>query len=179
MADTCTLLALTLEDLPMVLAWRNHPAVRSHMLDQHEISLQEHHSWFERVRNDPTRHQFIVLNGADPFGFVQFSPVKPGGTADWGFYTRPDAPKGSGKALGQVALKHAFLNLDLLKVCGQAMHSNAASIAFHQRLGFTQEARLHNHQCVDGSCHTLVCFGLLAHDWQNHPSSSEAPHASN
>ncbi|WP_396432667.1 UDP-4-amino-4,6-dideoxy-N-acetyl-beta-L-altrosamine N-acetyltransferase [Limnohabitans sp.] len=179
MTDTCSLKALTLKDLSMVLAWRNHPVVRSRMLAQHEISLQEHSSWFERVQNDPTRHQFIVLNGTDPFGFVQFNPVNPGGIADWGFYTRPDAPKGSGKKLGQAALNHAFTNLGLHQVCGQALINNAASIAFHQRLGFTQEARLREHQCADGSCHTLMRFGLLAHDWQNHQSSSKASHAPN
>ena len=36
----------------MVLAWRNHPAVRGFMLTQHEISLDEHRQWFARVKLD-------------------------------------------------------------------------------------------------------------------------------
>jgi hypothetical protein len=85
-----------MDDLPMVLIWRNHPTVRSYMLTQHEISLEEHRNWFARVKEDKTRQQLIVLDGVDPLGFVQFKPVCQGGIADWGFYSRPGAPKGSG-----------------------------------------------------------------------------------
>ena len=116
MSDACTVRPLTEDDLPMVLTWRNHPSVRSYMLTQHEISLKEHHNWFARLKVDKTRQQLIVLEGDDPLGFVQFNPVSQGGIADWGFYARPDAPKGSGTKLGQAALAHAFKKLGLHKV---------------------------------------------------------------
>lgn len=149
----------------MVLSWRNHPAVRSYMLTQHEISLQEHCNWYARVKEDKTRQQLIVLDCAEPIGFVQLSPISQAGVADWGFYARPDAPKGSGRKLGQAALRHAFKDLGLHKVCGQAIESNAASIAFHQMLGFTEEGRLREQQRIGNQFHTLVCFGLLAKEW--------------
>jgi UDP-4-amino-4,6-dideoxy-N-acetyl-beta-L-altrosamine N-acetyltransferase len=166
MSDACTIRALTEDDLPMVLSWRNDPFVRSYMLTQHEISLDEHRNWFARVKEDKTRQQLIVLDGDDPLGFVQFKPVSKGGIADWGFYARPDAPKGSGSKLGQAALAHAFEKLGLQKVCGQAIDSNVASIAFHQKLGFTEEGRLREQQRIDHKYHTLFCFGLQAKDWQ-------------
>ena len=159
----------------MVLVWRNHPAVRSYMLTQHEISLQEHRNWFARVIDDKTRQQLIVLDGADPLGFVQFKPVCQGGVADWGFYARPDAPKGSGKKLGQTALKHAFNVLGLHKVCGQAIESNVASIAFHQKLGFREEGRLREQHHICNEYQTLFCFGLLARDWQQTQDQPNAP----
>jgi UDP-4-amino-4,6-dideoxy-N-acetyl-beta-L-altrosamine N-acetyltransferase len=177
MFEACTLRALTEGDLPMVLAWRNHPAVRSHMLTQHEISLQEHRNWFERAQQDMTRQLLLVLDGAAPIGFVQFSPISQGGIADWGFYARPDAPKGSGKKLGHAALTHAFKNLRLHKVCGQAIESNSASIAFHQKLGFTEEGRLREQQQIGNKYQTLFCFGLLARDWQTNQRTEEVPDA--
>ena len=149
----------------MVLAWRNHHAVRSYMFNQHEISLQEHQNWFERVQYDKTRHQLIVLDGDEPIGFVQFNAVCQGGIAEWGFYSRPDASKGNGTKLGQAALVHAFKDLGLHKVCGQAIESNVASISFHLKLGFTEEGRLREHQRIGEQYHTLFCFGLLAKDW--------------
>jgi len=100
-----------------------------------------------------------------PIGFVQLGNVLPGGIADWGFYARPDAPKGSGRKLGCTALTYAFRELGLHKVCGQAIESNRPSIALHNRLGFQQEGLLRDQQRIAGAYHTLVCFGLLAQEW--------------
>lgn len=165
MIEACTVRALTEDDLPMVLVWRNHPAVRGFMLTQHEISLEEHRQWFARVKLDKTQQQLIVMDGTVPLGFVQFNSVSQGGIADWGFYIRPDAPKGGGTKLGQAALMHAFNIIGLHKVCGQAIESNAASIAFHQKMGFREEGRLRDQQRMGDRYHTLVCFGLLAKEW--------------
>ena len=150
----------------MVLAWRNHPAVRTLMLTQHEISLEEHRQWFARVKFDKTRQQLIVMDGLAPLGFVQFNPAIQGGIADWGFYVQPDAPKGSGTKLGKAALRHGFNMVGLYKVCGQAIESNAASIAFHHKLGFREEGRLETQQRICDRYQTLVRFGLLAKEWQ-------------
>lgn len=166
MLEICSIRTVTWEDLPMLLTWRNHSDVRRFMFTQHEISLDEHHSWFARASQDSTRRLLIVEEAHQPIGYVQFSNVDSGGVADWGFYARPDAPKGSGRKLGIVALSHAFGALQLHKVCGQAIERNQTSIAFHKRLGFTQEGVLRDQQRISGEYHTLFCFGLLAHEWQ-------------
>ncbi len=154
------------EDLTMVLAWRNHPEVRRFMFTQHEISLAEHTQWFMRVVQDNTRHLLIVQEQGSPIGYVQFSNVERGGVADWGFYASPDAPKGTGRKLGSLALDHAFGQLELHKVCGQAIDTNQASIRFHERLGFKREAVLRDQKRMNDQYQTLICFGLLAHEWQ-------------
>lgn len=179
MSDAVIVRALTEDDLPMVLAWRNHPAVRSCMLTQHEISQDEHRNWYERVKGDQTRQQLIVIDSADPIGFVQFNPVCQGGIADWGFYARPDAPKGSGTKLGHAALGYAFKKLGLHKVCGQTIDSNVASIAFHQKLGFAEEGRLREQQRIANNYHTIFCFGLLAKEWQESQLKRDQANASN
>lgn len=166
MVESCHIRAVVDVDLPMLLSWRNHEDVRRFMFTQHKISLEEHRNWFAKASVDAARRLLIVEDMSGPLGYVQFSQVKPGGVADWGFYARPDAPKGSGRKLGQMALNHAFDELKLHKVCGQAIESNAASIAFHKRLGFAQEGVLRDQQCIAGYYHSLVCFGLLAHEWQ-------------
>jgi UDP-4-amino-4,6-dideoxy-N-acetyl-beta-L-altrosamine N-acetyltransferase len=165
MIESCYVRIMTMDDLPIVLAWRNNPKLRKHMLTQHQISMQEHRSWFERVQHDKTRQQLIVMERAVPLGFVQFNSIGQGSIADWGFYLRPDAPKGSGRKLGQTALLHGFRSLGLHKICGQALQANVVSIAFHQKLGFIEEGRLREQQLINGNYHTLICFGLLAKDW--------------
>ncbi|WP_417282744.1 UDP-4-amino-4,6-dideoxy-N-acetyl-beta-L-altrosamine N-acetyltransferase [Comamonas sp.] len=154
------------KDLKLVLQWRNHIDIRRFMLTQHEIGLEEHTKWFEKVSTDPTRKLMIVEEGSEPLGFVQFSNVGVDGVSDWGFYVRPNAPKGSGRKLGTAALNHAFKVWKLHKVCGQAIAENLASIAFHQRLGFVQEGILREQSNISGKHSDLVCFGLLINEWK-------------
>lgn len=166
MIENLQIRSMVEEDLTMVLAWRNHPEVRRFMFTQHEISKTEHTQWFLRVVQDITRRLLIVQESSSPIGYVQFSNVEPGGVADWGFYARPDATKGTGSKLGELALEHAFCQLKLHKVCGQAIENNQASIRFHERLGFKCEGVLRDQKRIDNTYKTLIYFGLLANEWQ-------------
>ena len=85
--------------------------------------------------------------------------------ADSGFYTSPNAPKGTGKSLGFHALSYGFNDLYLNKVCGQALSSNIASINFHLKLGFSQEGILRDQYKQDTAYQDIICFGLLQKDW--------------
>lgn len=165
MVESCSIRQLQVTDLPTILRWRNHPDIRRFMFTQHEISLDEHRNWFDKASLDPRRSMLIVEDAKQAIGYVQFSKVEDGSVSDWGFYARPDAPKGTGRRLGVIALNYAFGTLQLHKICGQAIASNKASIGFHERLGFTKEAELREHQYINGEYHTLICYGLLAREW--------------
>lgn len=154
-------------DLQRVLSWRNHPEVRRYMYTQHEIPLEEHARWFFQASQDPERHLLVFEIGTTPLGFINLHQIASGGIADWGFYAAPDAPKGTGQALGQAALRYAFEALGLHKLCGQALAFNKRSIRFHLTLGFQREGVL-RHQYFDGSQYQdVICFGLLANEWQH------------
>lgn len=177
MFELCTIRPVTYEDLPKLLSWRNHPSVRRFMLNQHAISLEEHRNWYAKANKDSTRRLFIVEEAHSPIGYVQFSNVIVGGDALWGFYACPDAPKGSGKKLGITALDHAFKELQLHKVFGQAIDTNEVSIAFHKSLGFKEVDALPNQPRIDDAKHSLICFRLLAHDWLTSDKAKEHTHA--
>ena len=153
-------------DLELVLTWRNHPDIRRYMYTQHEITLAEHQRWFERTLPDPKKHLLVFETNHQPLGFVNFNETGVGGIADWGFYAAPDAPKGSGRQLGRAALNHAFTQLKLHKICGQALAYNERSIQFHQTLGFQQEGILRDQHFDGERHHHVICFGLLGHEWQ-------------
>lgn len=164
-------------DLPTVLEWRNHPDIRNKMLTQHQISMKEHLSWFMRLKDDATHQRLMVIDDEVPVGFVQFSPVTLGGVAEWGFYSRPDAPSGAGQTIGRLALKHAFTVLRLHKVYGQAIESNTSSISFHRRMRFSEEGRLRDHWRIADQYHTVICFGLLASEWREQILSEDGSNA--
>ena len=165
MTEIVKIRSMVEEDLALVLSWRNHPEVRRFMLTQHEISLTEHTQWFMLAVQDNTRRLLIVQEQGSPIGYVQFSNVQPGGVGYWGFYSRPNAPKGTGIKLGASALNHAFSQLKLFKVLGQAIDTNQASIRLHERLGFKREAVLSDQNRNNDANQTLIGFGLLANEW--------------
>lgn len=156
---------MTREDVERVLGWRNHAEVRRYMYTQHEISLEEHSRWFERASQDPNRHLLVFEIDGVPSGFINFDQAA-GGIAQWGFYAAPDSPKGVGRQLGVAALEYAFSSLRLHKICGQALIYNERSIKFHLNLGFKQEGVLREQHFDGQSYHDIVCFGLLAAEWQ-------------
>ena len=154
-------------DLARVLAWRNDPAINRHMFTQHHITLEEHQRWFERATLDPRKHLFVFESSGEPLGYVNFNEMSSGGIVDWGFYTAPDAPKGTGRSLGRTALAHAFGELGLHKVCGEVLVGNVASTRMHEALGFQKEG-LRRDQHFDGAMyHDVISFGLLASEWQS------------
>lgn len=161
--------AMTHADLERVLAWRNHEDVRRYMYTQHEIGLEEHARWFEQASQDKHRHLLVFERDAIPLGFINIHQIAPGGLADWGFYAAPQAPKGTGSQLGKAALLYAFTQAKLHKLCGQALVYNERSIRFHLNLGFHQEGILREQHFDGQRYHDVVCFGLLASEWQaNH-----------
>jgi UDP-4-amino-4,6-dideoxy-N-acetyl-beta-L-altrosamine N-acetyltransferase len=158
---------MTEGDLEQVLAWRNHLEVRKYMYTQHEISLDEHTRWFARSSQDPERHLLVFEIDGSPLGFINIHQIASGGIADWGFYTAPDASTGTGRALGEAALRYAFKTVRLHKLCGQALASNERSIRFHLNLGFQPEGVLRQ-QHFDGQRYfDVACFGLLANEWHS------------
>lgn len=166
---------LTPVDLDLVLTWRNHPHVRQHMLTQHIISPEEHQAWFAKAQTCDDRHIMLVESGGHAFGLVHFNGVKPQASVEWGFYVAPDAPKGSGQLLGEAALAHAFGSLQIHKLCGQVLASNASSMRFHERLGFSLEGRLRLQVYVETAHQDLICYGLLRNEWlQAEPSRKNA-----
>lgn len=152
-------------DLACVLAWRNHVDIRRYMLTQHEISFDEHCRWFERASQDPARKLLVFEHDRLALGFVHFTGVTRDGIADWGFYSAPGSPKGTGRKLGLAAMKFAFEEMELHKVCGQALDFNQASIQFHRMLGFCQEGRLRSQHFDGQTYHDIICFGLLRNEW--------------
>lgn len=157
---------MTEADLEQVLQWRNHPDIRRYMYTSLEIHSDEHHRWFADASVNPAIDLLIYEQDEKALGFVNITRTRCPEVADWGFYLAPNASKGSGRKLGKLTLNYAFVQMELHKVCGQALGFNERSIAFHKSLGFTEEGCLRE-QHFDGSQpHDVVCFGLLNREWQ-------------
>jgi UDP-4-amino-4,6-dideoxy-N-acetyl-beta-L-altrosamine N-acetyltransferase len=162
---------MTNADLQRVFTWRNHDQIRQYMLTPNKITFSHHVRWFERVSQDPTRHLLIFEESGKPRGFVQFERTACVEVSNWGFYTDPKAPKGTGKRLGNLALNYAFSILGMHKVCGQTLAFNEGSIGLHKYLGFQQEALLHKQHRVENKFYDVLSFGLLNSEWNRSDES--------
>ena len=154
-------------DLVQVLNWRNDPDIRCFMYSTHEISLEEHAQWYQSVKQSSKHTVLIYEKNQTPTGFVSLTRKTCDEVAHWGFYLAPQAEKGTGYQLGKTALTYAFNELNLHKVCGEALGFNNPSIRFHKKLGFKEEG-LHKEQHFDGNTyHDVLSFGLLRAQWNN------------
>jgi UDP-4-amino-4,6-dideoxy-N-acetyl-beta-L-altrosamine N-acetyltransferase len=151
-------------DLDLVLGWRNHPDVRRYMHHQRPIAPEEHLHWFSCESSNPAIHLLILEVDGVPSGYVKFTELG-NGSADWGFYAAPDAPHGTGRILGDAALRHAFESLGMRDVIGHVIASNERSIAFHAKMGFIRDycgAALNG----DADPAPTVRFRLAADRWK-------------
>jgi len=136
------------------------------MLSQHEITMAEHRTWFERSAKDATRTLLVVEENDLIIGCVVYSNISCGSTTDWSFYADPDSPAGTGRKVCETALGFAFRELQIHKVVGHVLDFNEVSIRTHLRLGFTQEGFLREHCLIGGKHLGLIVFGLLSAEWR-------------
>jgi UDP-4-amino-4,6-dideoxy-N-acetyl-beta-L-altrosamine N-acetyltransferase len=156
--------AMTATDLDCVRGWRNHPAVRPWMFSRHEITESEHAAWFNRASVGPDRWLFIYEVAERPLGFMNLRADATTRNAEWGFYTAPNAPRGTGSEMARAVIALAFAELGIHKIVGQVLDFNQRSIVFHTKLGFTLEDTLRQHHFDGATYHDVHCFGLLATD---------------
>ena len=154
-------------DLSLILGWRNAPEVRRNMYSKHEITQEEHLSWFQRLQHDPQSLWFIHV---DPEGrldgvvyFTQYQAVK--GNSFWGFYTAPKSLPGTGARLGFEAIDKAFFEMKLHKLNSEVVITNEASIRFHLKLGFKQEGLFRGFYFNGKKYIDVIRFGILEEDW--------------
>ena len=160
-------------DLPLVLAWRNHPEVRRYMFNSSEISWDEHVAWFANASRNTSKHLLVYEVDGVQLGFVSFSESA-GKVAEWGFHAAPEAPKGTGKRMLGLALGYGFTQLRLHKVSAQVLQGNPRSLVIHRQLGFTEEGCLREQHGDAVGYQSVYCFGLLHREWLTQGSLTEA-----
>lgn len=151
---------MKIDDLELIRAWRNHDNVRKFMFSQRVINSDAHQKWFKKANNDSLHKLFIFEDHADPIGFTQLK-TKDNRLYEWGFYTSPDAEKGSGTRMLKLVIQQAFHELRATKLYGEVLGFNRASIKLHEKLGFTQEGVLREHVFLNQAYQDVYCFGLL------------------
>jgi len=171
--DEFSLRPLLEVDEGLIRTWRNSDPVRMHMFSPELIAMKEHQRWFaDALAGDPNRYR-VLLGDSRPLGFVSFSPVADtAGAWAWSLYVGdPTAPRGSGSALGSLALDHAFTNLGACTVVSETMADNKAALALYGRLGFVRIGTRQVTRRSSSGPEDVVILSISRAAW----SSSESP----
>lgn len=165
--DDSLLRPLAEDDFHMVRDWRNAEEIRSFMFTNHLIGVDEHRDWFEsRLRDNPPTTLIYERDGI-PRGVVSLSKFnRDQGICHWGFFLAPgDQPSGSGLRLGILALDYIFDHIGIRKLVGEVFSFNAASIRFHEKLGFKREGYFVQHVLKEGRFQDIVVFAAFRECW--------------
>lgn len=153
-------------ELELVLSWRNAPSVRANMYTRHEISLEEHKQWWQRVRKKEDQKYFMYEKSLKPLGVVSFSMIDHvNGNCAWAFYASPDALRGTGSKMEFLALEYAFNDLGLHKIYCEVLDFNTPVINLHKKFGFQIEGIFRSHHKTDAGYADVYRMGLLNSDW--------------
>lgn len=77
-----------------------------------------------------------------------------------------DRGQGYGREAMQLALKFAFHELNLHRICLTVFSYNPVAITMYESLGFTKEGTYREHLLRDGQRHDMYLYGLLQREWE-------------
>lgn len=158
--------AIKLEELELMLSWRNAPSVRANMYTRHEISLPEHLAWWARIQGRSDQQYFMYELDALPLGIVAFNELDElNKNSSWAFYASTTAPKGTGSKMEYLALEYAFTKLGLHKLCCEVLAFNSVVIKLHEKFGFKVEGILREQHKLEDAFTDIFRLGILAKEW--------------
>ncbi|RAN76828.1 UDP-4-amino-4,6-dideoxy-N-acetyl-beta-L-altrosamine N-acetyltransferase [Bacillus sp. SRB_331] len=161
------LASLEKKDLELILKWRNTKEIRSVMYEDHQIKIDEHIKWYEKLKMDDTKVARLLIYKEKPIGFVNFIKINEmNQTCYWGFYIgEKQSVKRAGTVLGLLALDYIFKTKDINKVCAEIIESNRISFNFHQKLGFQEDGRYEDYIYRDNDYIDVIIMTLSREQW--------------
>ena len=163
----CSLRLIEAEDLPLLHQWRNSERIRQASFTDHLIKYEDHIAWYEGLTKDLNRECLLFEIIHIPIGVVNIRKDPKNNIGYWGFYVgNESAPRGSGFAMGVLALKYIFEVRLIRKLCSEVLAKNLPSIKYHAKLGFVQEAIFRRHVVKNGEPVDVISYAIFDDTWR-------------
>lgn len=152
-----------------VRLWRNQEHVKKYMYNQHDISIQEHINYIEKLRNDKNKGLYIIYANADIIGVFQYSINSRGNYLESGNYLTDEKYMGCGYGviILYMLIEIAFKYLKVNKVYSEILGTNKKVISMHKKMGIIQEGLLRNQIILNGQYCDIYQFGIFENEWDN------------
>ncbi|WP_371406623.1 GNAT family N-acetyltransferase [Kribbella sp. NBC_00662] len=154
-------------DVDTIRRLRNQQANRDVSITSHEITADEHATWWAKTSVDPSRRVLIYERDDRTAGVVNFFDLD-GSSGAWGFFLDADGLAERGKTLPawievmREATAYAFDELGLDVLTGEVLEHNAVVRQMNRRFRFvegTPEVRY-----ADGREVTVIPISLRKQD---------------
>jgi len=142
--EKVSLRPITLEDMDLILKWRNNPDVKQSFVYQKPLTAEEHINWMKTRVKSGEVVQFIILNNAGniPIGSVYFRDVdKENRSAEYGIFIGEKScfSKGYGSETAKLFLDFGFNTLHLHRIFLRVFSDNERAIKSYLNAGFSKE----------------------------------------
>lgn len=157
--------ALEKEDLPLRVEWLNNKIVRDTLFVQFPLSLKETEAWYERVLQDNSRRDLMLVEKetGKAIGFAGYVNIdwlnrkaEPfiaiGDTEAWG--------KRYGTEVVHYLLDYGFNELGFNRQYGFILDFNKGAVKMDLRAGFEEEGLLIDDVFVHGKFHNRIMVGV-------------------
>lgn len=137
MSNSCELINFTdlsLEQKKMILSWRNDERVKWFMYTNNDISLQNHLSFIQTLKNDASKRYFLVKKEDEFIGVIDFTNITKE-SLSMGLYANP-ALKGVGKFLLENIISYSFDELKIKKIYAEVFSQNKKAYNIYLKYGF-------------------------------------------
>lgn len=140
---------LTLEEKEMILKWRNHHEIRKWMYNQDEITLKEHLSFIESLKNRKDKFNFLVKKENEYIGVIDFTQLLKKESVHMGIYANPNT-KGNGKILLYEIIQYAFNALNVQKLHSEVFEENKRAYNLYKKFNFKDISKktINNQQVI-------------------------------
>ena len=157
------------DDLELVRAWRNSPAVAQYMYTADPISAEQQQAWYARISQDATVQYWLIYYQDRPVGAANLYAISQRNrSAYWAFYLGEENLHGSGigAKVELAVLAYVFEELKLNKLSCEVFVTNEKVVAMHEKFGFRREAYFRQHIYKNKQFVDVVGLAMLRREWQ-------------
>lgn len=145
---------------------RNLKSIRKSMFTDHEISLDEHMSWLEKLKIDKRQIVFVVLVDNVVSGIVSVNTIDMLNLkSDWAFYLVENVRGGLGAVLEFNLINFVFDVLRLEKLNCEVIEKNDAVVKMHKKFSFNEEGFRRENIIKNQKRIGIYLLGLTKSDW--------------
>lgn len=159
------------KDLKTVLAWRNADAIHSQMLTDHKITWEEHYGWFQRMKEQTLKRNFVFFYQGTPIGYIGYTEFdEDGHTCSPGAYLAPgiNAPKEAALCLFYTSIDYAFEYLGMVRLNTDVFADNKRALKLDTFLGYEIIHDEDHHVTKNGQEKLVYRLVLDKEKWKKH-----------
>ncbi len=165
--DKAILRPITAEDTPLIVKWRNNPAVQHNFVFQQTFTNEMHNKWLEtKVKTGEVVQYIIVDKAADtPVGSVYFRDIdNDNHSAEFGIFIGEDIArgKGIGSETTRLFCDMGFEDLALHRIMLRVFSDNEQAKKSYLNAGFVLEGEFKDMVMQNGAYRSMTFMAKIA-----------------